>query len=770
METKINSFGRLVLLIIAVACLTMSVQLYAQDPGLLPLRQENVAQKEGRWSYFNKGYKVPVDSLIRINSQFFDLPEDIDSQVESKDIDEFGNVHYMIRLTIYNIPIDDAYFTIHYDKDGNLLHIVGNYNKNIIPLDKPTAEITSENALENAKKEFLKYHNLSTSEDNILLDNEITEGYRNKKIIPQLVYYHRDHKTLKLCYRVDISSAILGTTKTIYIDAFDGVFINIVEYRTRDVATTATVYNGSRSIQVKWRGWPNNYYYLRDISKSSPIETRNSEIHYGYPTCQPWFDISHLDPVYKGDLNWPINFKENAASSHWAAQKSYEVFRDTFGRTYGTFSSSGGEINIINNYKQAPPFYDGSSSDDYIRVGSTLGTLNGFEGSLDIIGHEFTHGVMYRQRGIAGNSYDSLETGALCESFADIFAEVIEYYTLGQNDWVVGTNMRASARRSLANPKAYLSYYFAVSLDNACKYFIVDSAAFENPVIYGDSCWIPGPGSLPSHINNSVQNYWFYLLANGGINNGITVSGIGIQNAARIAYRNMVYYLILGSTFNDMRQASETNAITLFGECSDEFQQVRNAWAAVGVGAAATACLSAYISGPYDLMYGEEGHWEANVSGGSGNYSYSWYVDNQNYSNSSSIDYSFYPVVATNYPIALSVTDGSLSDYDETSVHVYPDGMMQSYNPEIVTMSLSPNPSDEYTSLRIDIKGTILDSSKENDEITILIVDASGRILLNTNIRDRLFEINTSVMSNGTYTVVASTNKWKSSTNLIVNH
>jgi len=169
-------------------------------------------------------------------------------------------------------------------------------------------------------------------------------------------------------------------------------------------------------------------------------------------------------------------------------------------------------------------------------------------------------------------------------------------------------------------------------------------------------------------------------------------------------------------------------------------------------------------------MYGEEGHWEANVSGGSGNYSYSWYVDNQYYSNSSSIDYTFYPVVATNYPIALSVTDGSLSDYDETSVHVYPDGMMLSYNPEIVTMSLSPNPSDEYTSLQIDIKDTALDSSKENNEIKILLVDASGRILLSTTIRDRLFEINTSALSNGTYTLVASTNNWKSSTNLIVNH
>ena len=395
-------------------------------------------------------------------------------------------------------------------------------------------------------------------------------------------------------------------------------------------------------------------------------------------------------------------------------------------------------------------FWDlGDSDFDLIQIGRTASDSS-YLAALDIIGHEFTHGVVASE----ANLIYEREPGALNESFADIFGTMVEKYVEPSNwNWILGSQVFNSYPflRSMSNPHEYLQP--STYLTDFYWHDLTDSRDF-----YG------------VHTNSGVQNHWFYLLSDGGSQNGVTVAAIGTDKAAKIAYYNLCFYLTAQSGYPAARNGSISAATYLYGECSNECQQVRNAWAAVGVGTAATPCLSAFISGPYDLMYGEEGHWEANVSGGSGNYSYSWYVDNQYYSNSSTIDYTFYPLVATNYPIALSVTDGSLSDYDETSVHVYPDGMMLSYNPEIVTMSLSPNPSDEYTSLQIDIKDTALDSSKENNEIKILLVDASGRILLSTTIRDRLFEINTSALSNGTYTLVASTNNWKSSTNLIVNH
>ncbi|MBA7532170.1 hypothetical protein ES705_24396 [subsurface metagenome] len=60
-----------------------------------------------------------------------------------------------------------------------------------------------------------------------------------------------------------------------------------------------------------------------------------------------------------------------------------------------------------------------------------------------------------------------------------------------------------------------------------------------------------------------------------------------------------------------------------------------DAWAAVDVGdPAPDPCdpppppLSVYITGPQMLYYGDYGTWVAHPSGGTGTYSYDWYVDN----------------------------------------------------------------------------------------------------------------------------------------------
>ena len=78
----------------------------------------------------------------------------------------------------------------------------------------------------------------------------------------------------------------------------------------------------------------------------------------------------------------------------------------------------------------------------------------------------------------------------------------------------------------------------------------------ENPNIafcpdtYGGTYWInPGGPDLGGvHTNSSVQNFWFYLLSVGGTgvnDNGdsYSVTGIGIDDAAKIAYRNLTVYL-----------------------------------------------------------------------------------------------------------------------------------------------------------------------------------------------------------------------------------
>jgi len=90
------------------------------------------------------------------------------------------------------------------------------------------------------------------------------------------------------------------------------------------------------------------------------------------------------------------------------------------------------------------------------------------------------------------------------------------------------------------------------------------------------------------HTNSSIQNYWFYLLSEGGSgvnDNGYSynIEGIGIDKAAQIAYQNLTY-LFPTAQFTDAREWAIQAAIDLFGEDSKEAEQTELAWCAVGVG------------------------------------------------------------------------------------------------------------------------------------------------------------------------------------------
>ena len=69
--------------------------------------------------------------------------------------------------------------------------------------------------------------------------------------------------------------------------------------------------------------------------------------------------------------------------------------------------------------------------------------------------------------------------------------------------------------------------------------------AFRDPDTYLGAYWISGENDNGGiHTNSGVQNHWFYLLAEGGsgtndMNNTYQVAGIGLEKAARIAYRTL---------------------------------------------------------------------------------------------------------------------------------------------------------------------------------------------------------------------------------------
>lgn len=210
----------------------------------------------------------------------------------------------------------------------------------------------------------------------------------------------------------------------------------------------------------------------------------------------------------------------------------------------------------------------------------------------DIVSHEFTHGVIRNSSALARED----EPGALNESFADIFGLMAERITVNGE---VETNLTWAYghsdifQRYFNNPNA------------GGRHLKADCSGFDlgQPDTYGGLYWTdfdcPGTNG-DKHSKGGVQNFWFYLLSEGGsgtndIGESYSVSGIGETKASKIAYWSMVNEMMTSSQFSDARAGAESAAILLYGECSNEHIQTVNAWHAVGVGEQ-SACSGASIT------------------------------------------------------------------------------------------------------------------------------------------------------------------------------
>lgn len=367
----------------------------------------------------------------------------------------------------------------------------------------------------------------------------------------------------RLAYKIKIKTISPTVKSTIYyIDAHTGEIFRVEDGQIHD--GPAEVYGyGNRIIDTRWSGGFTQKYILHTND-----ETRN--IHTKKNPSGLWLLASETKDA---DDNWGNTYLTET-STHYHVSTCWDFYRNVFGRIGQNNLSR--EIRVSTQIEQANAYFepDGGSHNNLV-FGKDGGWDFGMEPS--IVAHEFTHGVTHH----TSNLFYSYESGALNESFSDIFGIVIQAAMLdgGNTDWIMGNFIPNAPTRSLINPNSMGSNFDASG-----------NLITGQPDTYNGDFWYSGTldnGGV--HVNSGVQNHWFYILSNGDNNindlgNFYSINGIGMTKAARISYYALTSILGSSSQYIDSRNATIQAAKILYGECSVEHQNTIDAWYAVGIG------------------------------------------------------------------------------------------------------------------------------------------------------------------------------------------
>jgi len=369
---------------------------------------------------------------------------------------------------------------------------------------------------------------------------------------PQNLDFDKSKFTLTYKFTIHANEPLSG--ENIYVSAANMDIIareNLLH--TTDVPGVAvTKYSGTKNIKTD--SVASFKYRLIENSRGNGIYTLNLKTGTNYGAAVDFLDSNN----YWNNVNSAKD--EIATDAHWGAEVTYDYYKNIHNRK----SYNNNNVRIY-SYVHYSTNYDNAFWNGVCMTygdGSTFKPLT----SIDVCGHEITHAVTSN----SANLVYSYESGQLNESFSDVFGNTIERYGRPtQYNWKIGEDITtgASGLRDMKNPKSK-----------------------NHPRCYKSTNWYFGTGDNGGvHINSGVQNWWYYLITEGGagtndVSNVYKVDSLGITKAEQIAYRNLTVYLTPSSNYADARFYSIRATVDLFGNCGKEVIAVTNAWYACNVG------------------------------------------------------------------------------------------------------------------------------------------------------------------------------------------
>jgi len=328
----------------------------------------------------------------------------------------------------------------------------------------------------------------------------------------------------------------------------------------KHIGTGNTLYSGTVSLNDSFNT-TSSIYTLTDATRGNAYVTnmKNGSIGKGTKftdTNATWGDGTEASA------------ESAAADAAYGYQTTWDYYKNVHGRNGIANDGKGAysKVHYKKNYDNA--YWSDSCFCMTYGDGNVLNPLV----SLDVAGHEMSHGVTSRTAGLIYSG----ESGGLNEGTSDIFGTMVEFYANNANDpgdYLIGEKLynTGKALRYMANPSQ-------------------DGASAD--------CWYAGVGNLDVHYSSGVANHLYYLMAEGTTNGSPsktcvsgntrvasgtgTVVGLGRAKAEKVWYRALTVYMTASTDFAAARAATLSAATDLYGAGSAEVASVAAAWTAVG--------------------------------------------------------------------------------------------------------------------------------------------------------------------------------------------
>ncbi|GAB3079392.1 M4 family metallopeptidase [Intrasporangium mesophilum] len=349
--------------------------------------------------------------------------------------------------------------------------------------------------------------------------------------------------------------------EVVFVDARTGAVVDHWATEINDAGTGNSLYLGTVTVQTTASG---GQWQMIDGTRGG---ARTEDGNNGSTTSTTGTLFTDADNVWGTGSN--SNRQTAAVDADFGVAATWDFYKNTFGRN-GIKNDGKGARSLVH---VGTNWVNASWSDTCfcMRYGDGDGVSYGPLVSLDVAGHEMTHGVTSATAGLVYNK----ESGGLNESTSDVMGTMVEWTanTTGDpGDYLIGERFALNG----AGPLRWM--------DKPSK----DGASAD--------CWSRRVGSLDVHYSSGVGNHAFYLLSEGsgaktinGVSynsptcNGSTVVGIGHDAAAAIWYRALTTYWTSSTNYSGARAGMLSAAADLYGTGSTQYAATAAAWSAVSV-------------------------------------------------------------------------------------------------------------------------------------------------------------------------------------------